>query len=133
MKDMDSDIVELIIAVDLNPSDPEEPINVNNVDVRSKGEGESGEACHKCTRILDAISRIDPKMADAVDGLGVDEAISALERMADEAPEDAQEEADMFDKAMSMPMTEEKPKERGSFKTASYRAFGKKKDDEDEE
>ena len=41
----DSDVVELIIAVDLDPSDPSEPINVGDVKVNPKGEGgsEGGE------------------------------------------------------------------------------------------
>ena len=49
-----SDVVELIIAVDLNPSNPEEPINVSNVDVRGKGEGgdNGGDWKSLCMKLL---------------------------------------------------------------------------------
>lgn len=143
MDKVPSDIVELIIAVDLDPTDPDQPINVNNVDVRDKGEaGEKGEACHMCTRILDAIAKIDPEMQAAVDGVPVAEAVRALEKMAEGAPEEAQEEADMFTRAMSPDHGEDRPRHKrpggGGFKAAAARAkglpFGEDdEDDEDEE
>jgi hypothetical protein len=54
VKETPSDVVELIIAVDLNPSDPEEPINVNDVKVNPKGEGgeDGGEDWKKLTMQL---------------------------------------------------------------------------------
>ena len=102
MEGVPNDVVELIIAVDLNPSDPEEPINVNDVKVRDKGEGGEEGGCDCCARFRKAIAKLDPEMAAAVEGDKSDEeAVSALEAMADEEPEEAQDEATMFDKAFA--------------------------------
>jgi hypothetical protein len=104
MPEVPSDIVELIIAVDLNPSSPEEPINVNDVQVRDKG-GDEGEdsGCPMCDRLLRAISDLDPELDQAI-GMAdsLEDKVAAVERFADEEPDEMQDEADMFARAQSI-------------------------------
>lgn len=103
-----SDVVELIIAVDLNPSDPEEPLNVNDVKVAPKG-GDDSTDSKLVDQLLAAIAKIDPDLAYLVkDNEGNPRAaVRAIEKHAEKAPEDAQDEVAPFDKAQ-----ERKPQEK---------------------
>jgi hypothetical protein len=110
MKDVPSDVVELIIAVDLDPKNPSEPINVTSVDAsEGKGKGQ----CPMCAKLFKAIGKMDPE-ADAIVKSGLDDEgkISAIEKLAAGAPSEAQDEADSFDKAMGHKMMAKSPDER---------------------
>lgn len=129
MKEVPSGVVELIIAVDLDPSSPEEPINVNDVKVSPKGEGGEEGSCPMCKRLIAAFAKIDPDVEALMDDkLSEAEMVKAIEKLADDAPEDAQEEADPFDRA-TKPKKPERPgrefdKKPGGFKRPE-KAFGK--------
>ncbi len=112
MKDMDSDIVELIIAVDLNPSDPEELINVNNVDVRSKGEG--ADETEEDWKGL--VMKLLADAGEDTEGMDYYEAAEAVSRVTD----GAKKESDPFSKAKAL----------GGPLNASRGRFGKRKEDE---
>lgn len=102
MAEIPSDVVELIIAVDLNPSDPEEPINVNSVDVRDKDEVPGGsrqpdEDWKKLTMQL--LEAADIKVS------GYEQAAQAVaEILADD-----DEEESPFDRATKRPSPEKAP------------------------
>jgi hypothetical protein len=109
MDKVPSDIVELIIAVDLDPTNPEEPINVTSVD---KSEGMGKDQSPLCARLFKILAKMDPEMeAVTKSDLKDDEKISALEKLAHAAPEEAQDEADAFDKARDR-KAERSPEER---------------------
>jgi hypothetical protein len=165
MKEVPSDVVELIIAVDLDPKNPSEPINVTSVDANEgKGKGQ----CSMCAKLFKAIAKMDPEMAAVAESdLEDEEKIKAIEKLAAAEPSEAQDEADSFDKATSRPKPSKSPEERygkpevdkewkprprrddfepkrdeeddfeprkkGGFGGARDRAFGKPRDDEDEE
>jgi hypothetical protein len=104
-----SDIVELIIAVDLDPTNPEEPINVTSVD---KSEGMGKDQSPLCARLFKILAKMDPEMeAVTKSDLKDDEKISALEKLAHAQPEEVQDEADAFDKARDR-KSERTPEER---------------------
>lgn len=150
-KDVPSDVVELIIAVDLNPKDPQEPINVNDVSVKPKGEAsQDGEDWKKLTM---QVLMGDPKSGVQSDNISYDEAVEAVARvLGDSEPE---EKDDPFTKASSRRSEPEKPegdspfekkrdsrpfdkKRGGGMKAALERAVGKKPpfesgEDDDEE
>ena len=96
-----SDIVELIIAVDLNPSDPEEPINVNDVKVNPKdgegGGGEPGEDWKKLTM----------QLLEAAD-IRVSSYDEAAEAVAEILQDDVEDESP-FDKANKRPAPDKAP------------------------
>jgi len=127
----DSDIVELILAVDLNPSNPEEPININSVDVRDKGDGgdEGGEDWKKLAMQL---LMGDPASGVTSDAISYDEAVEATARAL--GGEESTEEPDAFSKARSGAQGEPEgpmPGGQGGMKMALDRALGRKKDEED--
>lgn len=91
-----SDVVELIIAVDLDPSDPAEPINVNDVQVRGKGGAEGGafpDYRGLLVRVLEAIGVPAQGMSDNELAKAAEQTISGGEEAADI-------EEDMFSRAM---------------------------------
>lgn len=135
-----SDVVELIIAVDLNPSDPEEPINVNDVKVSPKGEGgEDGGDDWK--GLVTQLLMGDPASGITSDDISFEMAKDAVSRVLEG---DSGEDMDPFSKAsMSEPRKPEapsKPKKKGGggMKAALDRALGGKPgepgdEDEDED
>lgn len=139
-----SDIVELVIAVDLNPKDPEEPINVNDVKVKNKGEGgeDDGEDWKDLTMKL---LKADPAAEVDSDDLSYEEAKEAVDRVTGDQRE-PEEEEDPFDKAMK-PKDKPKPEPKGrpsdspfggapksgGVKEAIGNLMGKPKKDEEEE
>lgn len=136
MEDMSgSDIVELIIAVDLNPSDPEEPLNVSSVDVRDKGEG--GDGGGDWQKLAMQLLMGDPASGVTSDSISYDEAVDAVARVLGEDTEPAE---DPFSKATRRSGPQDKPGAqygspydgKGSMMMALDRALGRK-DDEDEE
>ncbi len=129
MDGMPSDIVELIIAVDLNPSDPEEPLNVSSVDVRDKGEG--GEEGGDWQKLAMQLLMGDPASGVTSDSISYDEAVEAVARVLgkDEEPE----EEDPFSKATRRPQKPGMGMGGGKgMRMALDRALGRR-DDEDEE
>ena len=130
-----SDVVELIIAVDLNPSDPEEPINVNDVKVSPKGEG--GEDGEDWKGLATQLLMGDPASGVTSDKISFEEATEAVSRVLE--GDDGGEGADPFSKASrSEPRAPERPskpkkKSGGGMKAALDRALGKPGDDEDED
>lgn len=116
MAEVPNDVVELIIAVDLNPSDPEEPINVNDVKVNPKGE-DGEEDWKKLTMQL--LEAADIKVSS------YDEAAEAVS----EILQDDVEGESPFDKAAKKP-------ESDSLKLPHLMGgamMGEDEDDEDEE
>jgi hypothetical protein len=109
MDKVPSDIVELIIAVDLDPTNPEEPINVTSVD---KSEGMGKDQSPLCARLFKILAKMDPEMeAVTKSDLKDEEKIGALEKLAHAQPEEVQDEADAFDKARDR-KPERSPEER---------------------
>lgn len=104
-KEVPSDVVELIIAVDLNPKDPQEPINVNDVSVKPKGEAsQDGEDWKKLTM---QVLMGDPRSGVQSDSVSYDEAVEAVSRvLGDPMPE---EKEDPFSKLTSSTGESEKP------------------------
>lgn len=134
MEGVPSDIVELIIAVDLNPSDPEEPINVKGVDVRGEGEVPGGfrQPDEDWRKLTMQLLMGDPKAGVTSDSISYDEAVSAVAR----ALGDEEEASDPFSKAKGLGGDQEKPgmlfRKGNGMKSALNRALGRD-DEEDEE
>lgn len=129
MTDETGGIVELIIAVDLDPSDPEEPLNVSSVDVRDKGEGGAGDEDWRGLTMQLLMG--DPASGVTSDGIGYDEAVEAVSR----ALGGMSEPEDPFTKA-GKPKDKPKPPHRGGgggMKEALDRALGRKDEDEDDD
>jgi hypothetical protein len=101
-KKPDSSVVELILAVDLDPTNPEEPLNIGDVKVAPKG-GEDATDSKLVDQLLAAIAKIDPDLSYIVrENEGNPRAaVRAIEKHAEKAPEDAQDEGDSFDKAQA--------------------------------
>lgn len=130
MDNTPSDIVELIIAVDLNPSDPEEPLNVSSVDVRDKGEG-GAEGSDDWRGLVMQLLMGDPASGVTSDSISYDEAVEAVARVLgkDEEPE----AEDPFSKATRRPQKPGMGMGGGKgMMMALDRALGRE-DDEDEE
>jgi hypothetical protein len=130
MEDMSgSDIVELIIAVDLNPSDPEEPLNVSSVDVRDKGEG--GDGGGDWQKLAMQLLMGDPASGVTSDSISYDEAVDAVARVL--GKEEEPEAEDPFSRATRRPQEPGMGMGGGQgMKMALDRALGRR-DDEDEE
>ena len=128
-----NDIVELIIAVDLNPTNPEEPINVSSVDVRDKGEG--GEGGEDWRRLVMQLLMGDPASGVQSDSISYDEAVDAVSRVLGGTGE--VEEDDAFSKAGKRSQEAEAPSRKGGgIKAALKNALGGvsgEDEDEDEE
>jgi hypothetical protein len=125
-----SDIVELIIAVDLDPTNPEEPLNVTSVD---KSEGMGKDQSPLCARLFKILAKMDPEMeAVTKSDLKDDEKIGALEKLAHAQPEEAQDEADAFDKARDR-KSERTPEERYGKPKVEKAPFKPRRDEGDEE
>lgn len=148
MKEVPSDVVELIIAVDLNPTDPSEPLNVSSVDVRDKGEGGGSKGGEDWKKLAMQLLMGDPKAGVTSDSISYDEAVEATARCLGDSEEsetekdpwgrskprrEPQDEPDMpFHKGGRSDFGEKKP--GGGMKMALNRALGRKDDeDEDEE
>lgn len=139
MSEVPNDIVELIIAVDLNPNDPSEPINVKDVNVRDQGEEGDGEGDWRklCMQVLMG----DPRSGVTSDSIDYDEAVEAVARLLgdDKPEEDIEKKPDPFSRANSGGrMREDKPERPthgggGGMRAALENAIGRKKEDEDEE
>jgi hypothetical protein len=113
MDKVPSDVVEVILAVDLNPSNPEEPINVNQVKVSPKGGDNEGET-KLIDELLEVVAKLDPSYAMAIGAAGQDNpraAVRALQKLAEGEKGEDQDEADAFDKARDR-KTERSPEER---------------------
>lgn len=125
-----SGVVELIIAVDLDPSDPEEPINVSDVDVRSKGGAEGGafpDYRDLLVRVLEANDILAGKMSDDELKEAAEQFITG-DKMADKI------EDDPFAKAQMMGEPPERKPKGMSFKaTADKLRGGPMVSDEDED
>jgi hypothetical protein len=131
-----SDIVELIIAVDLNPTDPEEPINVSSVDVRGKGEGapDGGEDWRGlCIQLLMG----DPASGVTSDGISFSEATDAAARVLgeEEGPMDPFSMHKSRQEAPDAPKVASRPGGGGGggLKANLNRILGTEKEDEEEE
>ena len=111
-----SDVVELIIAVDLNPSNPEEPINVKSAEVAPKG-GDDASDTKLVEQLLAAVSKMDPDIAMAIGKAGDNPraAVREIEKLSKNAPEHAQDEAEPFDRAMEQKPKRPAPEPREDF------------------
>ncbi|WP_299314382.1 hypothetical protein [uncultured Halomonas sp.] len=128
-----SNIVELIIAVDLDPTDPMEPLNVKDVKVGEPGEeGTGGEDWKDLTMQL---LMGTPAAGVTSDDISYEEAVEAVSRALegkemDEAP-------DFFSKAgkagEDAPVAPFGPKGGGGMRMALDRALGNRKEDDEEE
>lgn len=141
MKEVPNDVVEIIFAVDLNPSNPEQPLNVGDISVKPKGEdGKGGPDWKALAKQLCEAEGICEK--DASD----DEIVEAIQnrQVKDQGdPEVKKDEKDAFSKANEMDDRPERRSERrperrpgggpSGFKKASARALGKEYDDDDED
>lgn len=97
-KQVPSDVIELIIAVDLDPKNPSEPINVTSVD---KTEGMGKGQCQMCAKLFKAIAKMDPEMEAVVKSDLDDEGkIAAIEKLAEAETLEPPDSKDSFDKAM---------------------------------
>ena len=125
-----SDVVELIIAVDLNPSDPEEPINVNSVDVR--GKGEDGEGGDDWRGLVVQLLMGDPESGVQSDSISYDEAVQAVSRVL-EGPEATEDPFSKFSSRGDAPAPSGTPSEKrpGSMQSALESVLGTDKEDEE--
>lgn len=128
--DTPNDVVELIIAVDLDPSDPEEPINVNDVKVRDKGESDQTDG-EDWKGLAIQLLMGDPASGVTSDSIGFDEAKAAAARVLED--DEPKQKPDPFEKANLMQKGSRGPKHGGGMRAALERTMGRKKDDEDEE
>jgi hypothetical protein len=129
-----SDVVEVILAVDLNPSNPEEPINVNQVKVSPKGGDNEGET-KLIDELLEVVAKLDPSYAMAIGAAGQDNpraAVRALQKLAEGEKGEDQGEADAFDKARDR-KSERTPEERYGKPKVEKAPFKPRHDEGDDE
>lgn len=148
MKEVPSDVIELIIGIDMNPKDPH-PINVDMVDKGKGGDMDPGEWKSMCKQLLQVLQGPDSVIDD--DNLA-DLVREAIGGGGMEKPEPKE---DPFSRAAKKPAFEkneekgftlkfgggddEKPKSKGGgFRAMADKMMGKEKpfppkDDEDDE
>ena len=129
MSDVPSDIVELIIAVDLNPTDPEEPINVSSVDVRDKGGSSAGDEDWKGLTVQLLMG--DPASGITSDQVSYEQAVEAVAKVLGDEEEE-QDAFSMHSKKPQPPAPSGRRPEGGMKKTLSHiLGSGEIEDEED--